>query len=156
MISVTDILSYFTEPELLAWYLREGKVRCEKISQEALRVGIRVDQIIMGEVREQPEAWNNVDLPILNCLQAWQRFKEDHPLFVSTITGVQTELTDGEIVGHPDLEITEKERWGIVDVKTSKAIQPKHWTQVAAYLRLHPKYETDLTNNYFLAILRLV
>ena len=155
MISVTECLNYFTEPELLAWMLREGKVKCEKISTVAKQIGSTVDALIQADVKgivlePSPVPYST---EVMNCLQAWQRFKEDHPLFVSTITGVQTELTDGEIVGHPDLEITEKERWGIVDIKTSKAIQPKHLTQVAAYFHLSKR--NLFTPQAFVGIIRL-
>lgn len=155
MVSVTEILDYFMEPELFAWYKREGFAKCDRISQEALRVGTIVDQHIQVDLRtgNHPIFVDGVEPEITSCMRAWFKFKHDHPMFLSTITGIQTELSDGEIMGHPDLEITEKNRWGIVDIKTSKAIQPKHWTQVAAYFKLS---KLNLyTPQGFIAILRL-
>src|SRR3990167_556558 len=154
MVSVTQVLEYFTEAELLAWYLREGKAKSERITQEALRIGTEVDQRIRAELLHQ-DTLPAHDPAVLNCLHAWDAFKQEHPQFVGTITGIQTELTDGEeVVGHPDLEITESARWGIVDIKTSKAIQPKHLTQVVAYLHLKT-VQDGLTVPPFVAILRL-
>ena len=182
MIHVTEVLDSLTEKELLGWMLREGKATCEKISQEALRVGTLVDLLVQADVKgTPPPVYLPTDTPVVNSLQAWQRFKEDHPMFLSTVTGIQTELTDGEVVGHPDLEITEPStrqfsdvplsdhiemrtggittytpgRWGIVDIKTSKAIMPKHWTQVAKYADLTGRPILSSTPPAFIAILRL-
>ena len=156
MVSVTQVLEYFQEPELVAWKLRTPKWK--QIGESAMRVGSAVDWLIQQDLRPSMDTIATLskeeEAAMTNCLQAWQRFKVEHPLFHQTVSGVQTELTDGELVGHPDLEITEPEsetlapegaereagvyvyhpaRWGIIDIKTSKAIQPKHWLQVAAY-----------------------
>lgn len=161
MISVTQVLDFFTEPELLAWYLREGKAKCERISQEAKRIGEVVDREIQHDLKglsldTYATLSQTEQTAVSMCLHAWQQFKEKHPLFVSTVTGIQTELMDGELIGHPDLEITEPHRWGVVDIKTSKTIQPKHWTQVAAYWWLkggRPPVKSPFPS--FVAILRL-
>lgn len=158
MVSVTKVLDYFTEPELLTWYLREGKAKCQRISDEAKRIGIAVDLMIQADLKGFGQAIHYGLTPveqeaIANCFNAWQRFKEQHPEIVQAVTGIQMELTDGEIVGHPDLEITQVNRWGIIDIKTSKAIQPKHWTQVAAYLMLKVGFKE--VKDCFVGILRL-
>ena len=159
MVSVTEILDHFIEPELLAWYKRIGFKKAEEISQEALRIGTIVDVMIKESVRHHSSynpPYPTTELGIWNCWKAWRLFNEDHPDFPPTVTGIQTELTDGELIGHPDLEITEEHRWGIVDIKTSKAIQPKHWLQVAAYWWLkgkQPPVKSPFTS--FVGILRL-
>lgn len=155
MISVTQVLDHYQEPELVDWKLSKGKVACEKISTEAKRVGSLVDEIIKAELqRREPPPFDPKDIEVVNCLQAWQRHKERHPDFVLTVTGIQTELIVDDLVGHPDLEITEPTRWGIVDIKTSKAIQPKHWTQTGKYRRMREQLTPNPLPS-FIGILRL-
>lgn len=133
MTSVTQILEYFTEPHLVAWYRRKGFTACDKISEEAKRIGKVVDAIIQANLKGTSLEWDHANPQIVNCINAWSRFKETHPLFCSQVVGIQEELVEGELVGHPDLIVQEPGRWGIVDVKTSKAIYPRYWVQTGKY-----------------------
>lgn len=135
MIRVTQVLDYLTEPELLAWYLKTGKATCKKISEAALRVGTIVDKLIQDDIKDGGYLLPGEDEPISNCMTAWEKFKKDWPLKIKTIESIQPELTDGEIIGHPDI-VTE---WGIIDIKTSRAIQPRYWTQTAKYAQMAGK-----------------
>ena len=173
MIRVTEIIDYYTEPELLAWKLREGPAKCEKISQEALMIGTVVDGYIKAKLQHETYILSTDNPAVFSCLEAWEHFREDHPELVASITGIQTEVSKDEVIGHPDLEITQRVphpimgtytaldeqpimRWGIIDIKTSKAIQPKYWTQVAAYWWLKGQQTPHLSPfNSFIAILRL-
>lgn len=154
MVSVTTVLDYYTEPELLAWYLREGKAKCEKIGAEAKRIGAAVDLMVRQDIQKLGYAIPLNDLPVANAMSAWELFKQQRPELVAAISGFQTELTDGEVVGHPDLFITQPHRIGIIDVKTSKAIQPKYWTQTGKYLALWQQ-QASLTLPGFIGVLRL-
>lgn len=135
MIRVTQVLDYLTEPELLNWYLTKGKATCKKISDEALRIGSAVDSMIQSDIKGEGYLCPAEDMPIENCMSAWEKFKADHPGYLSSITGFQEELTDGEVVGHPDIILPDQ----IDDVKTSRAIQPRYWTQTAQYARMAKK-----------------
>lgn len=135
MISVTQVLDYLIEPELFNWYMKNGKAACKKISEASLRVGTIVDKLIQDDLKGEGYLLPEEDAPIENCMKAWEQFKKDWPLKIQTIEGMQTELTDGEIVGHPDI-VTE---WGIIDIKTSRAIQPRYWTQTAKYAQMAGK-----------------
>ena len=158
MVSVTQVLDWIIEPELLAWYKRVGFKKAEEISTAAKQVGSTVDYLIQADIKGTVLEASSVPyaVEVTNCLHAWQRFKEEHPAFLKSITDMQREVTDGEVVGHPDLEILEQGRCGIVDIKTSKAIQPKHWLQVAKYLDLaHPQALSATPFGYLIGILRL-
>ncbi len=135
MIRVTQVLDYLTEPELMAWYLRTGKAACKKISDEALRIGTAVDKMIQEDIKGDGYLCPAEDTPIENCMAAWEKFKLAHPTYISLITGFQNELTDGEVVGHPDIILADQ----IDDVKTSRAIQPRYWTQTAKYAQMAGK-----------------
>ena len=135
MLSVTQVLDYLTEPELLNWYITKGKAACKKIGDAALRVGTIVDKLIQDDLKGEGYLLPGEDAQIENCMMAWEKFKKDWPLKIQTIEGIQQEVTDGEIVGHPDI-ITE---WGIIDIKTSRAIQPRYWTQTAKYAQMAGK-----------------
>ena len=134
-IRVTQVLDYLTEPELLNWYLKNGKAACKKISEAALRVGTIVDRLIQDDIRDGGYLLPGEDEPVANCMNAWEKFKAAHPQYLSLITGFQEELTDGEVVGHPDIILADQ----IDDVKTSRAIQPRYWTQTSQYARMAKK-----------------
>lgn len=155
MVSVTQILDYFTEPELLAWYLREGKAKCEKISTEAKRVGTAIDLMVKTSLRGQAQTVLGESEEVLSCWIGWQAFLKYQPEFPQYVTGMQTEVTDGELIGHPDFELEIPGLgWGIIDLKTSKQIQPKHWTQVVQYATLKAR-QSQLPPAQFVGILRL-
>lgn len=134
-IRVTKVLDYLTEPELLNWYITKGKAACKKIGDEALRIGSAVDRMIQEDIKGEGYLVPEEDAPIVNCMSAWEKFKADHPGYLASITGFQEELTDGEIVGHPDIILADQ----IDDIKTSRAIQPRYWTQTSKYAKMANK-----------------
>ena len=136
MPSVTEVLDYATEPELMRWYRREGFAKCDRIGNEAKVIGTIVDETVQRIVQGKTGDGIPVKLPgpeVMNCLQAFSKFLTNHQGFIPSIKSLQAELRHGDLVGHPDFLIEEPHRWGIVDLKTSKRIYSKHWTQVAQY-----------------------
>lgn len=135
MIRVTEVLNHLTEPELLNWYLTKGKAFCKKVSEEAMRIGSSVDLMIQQDVKGLGYTIPNGDGAIANCMTAWEKFKADHPAYVPSITGLQLELTDGHVVGHPDIILPDQ----IDDIKCSRSIKPIYWTQTAKYASMADK-----------------
>ena len=131
-IRVTQVLDYLTEPELLNWYLTKGKTACKKIQEESLRVGSLVDKLIQSDIKGDGCLLSNADAPVVNCMIAWEKFKKEYPGYISSIKSIQQEITDRIVVGHPDILLEDE----VDDIKTSRAINPRHWTQVAKYARM--------------------
>ena len=140
MIRVTDVIGYLTEPELLNWYLTKGKTACKKIQEDSLRIGTVVDLLIRQDIKGEGYLIPNGELAIANCMTAWEKFKIVYPAYVSSIKSIQTEISDGEIVGHPDIVLDDS----IDDIKTSRAISPRHWTQVSKYARMAGKHSVGI------------
>lgn len=132
MTSVTTVLDYLTEPELLNWFKNNSKAKCKAISDEALRVGSAVDALVQQDIKEGGYLLPEGDSPIENCMKGWEKFKVKYPIFTSIITEMQIELKDGDLIGHPDF-VT---HCGIADLKCSSGIRPKYWTQVCQYYRM--------------------
>ena len=135
MIRVTQVLDYLTEPELLNWFITKGKTACKKISEESLRIGTLVDGLVQQDIKEHQYLVPNGELAVSNCMKAWEEFKKDNPGFISEVQSIQMELSNGEIVGHPDI-LT---KYKVLEIKTSRSIMPKHWTQVCQYSRMANK-----------------
>lgn len=148
MPSVTEVLDYLTEPELLNWYRNNSKKKCEEIGNEAKRVGSLVDSLIQQDIKEGGYLTPEGDIPVENCLRGWEKFKKDYPEFVLSVKEMQTELRDGELIGHPDFIHLN----GITDLKCASGIRPRYWTQTAKYLDM--KKILHRTDN-FIAVLRL-
>lgn len=158
MISVTTILDRCMEPELVAWRERVGPKKAEAISTEAKRVGSLVDSLVQLDLKTGSYRLEHLSKPepeVACCMAAWEAFKIQQPDFRGSVKLMQAELTDGMVVGHPDFIVESELGWGIVDLKTSKAIQPKHWTQVVAYAYLRQAMEPLLPPPVFVAILRV-
>lgn len=155
MLSVTQVLEYFAEPELVAWQLKVGKVKAQQIGDAAKRIGSLVDMAIQQDLRGQGLVIPANEPEIASCLEAWMRFKKDRPDIIQAISGIQPELTDGEIVGHPDIETSTDSAWSIGDVKTSGMIRPKYWTQTAAYGYLRSRMMPMPIRPWHVWILRL-
>lgn len=51
MISVTEVLDYAIEPELLRWMVRVGPKKAKQISEDAIAIGRVVDQYIQTRIR---------------------------------------------------------------------------------------------------------
>lgn len=145
MYTVTQVLDYLTEPQLVAWIERTSKAKRKAITDEAKEIGNAVNRFIDLELVGTPQA-HPTDKRILNCLIGWERFKKDYPSFVPSIISTQEEVIEDNIIGHPDFTHLS----GITDLKCAKSIWPKHWTQTAKYYRM--KHGSRLG---FIAILRL-
>lgn len=162
LVRVTEVLDYLTEPELLAWMLRTSKAKRERASEDALLVGTYVDVCVQADLKgvdRPPQTLVGEALETsINCLKAWDGFRNDRPDILAGIVGMQEEVSDGVVVGHPDLIFDNGARRGIIDVKTSGAMYPKYWTQTAEYAKLKwgPGFLDDfLKIPGFLGILRL-
>ena len=145
MHSVTEVLDYLVEPELVSWMERTSKAKRKQITDEAKKVGNIVNRLIDLELAGTPQDIPS-DTRIKNCMLGWESFKRDYPSFILSVTTTQEEISDGEIVGHPDFTHLN----GITDLKCAKSIWPKHWTQTAKYYRMKHGQ-----NDGFIAILRL-
>lgn len=157
MPSVTEVLDYLTEPELLNWYRNNSKKKCEEISKEAIRVGSAVDALVQQDIREGGYLVPEGDSPIQNCLKAWELFKKDYPEFVESVKEMQIELTSHEedLVGHPDFICERSNSWGIVDLKCASGIRPRYWTQTSKYLDMESKIVSSHEGFRFIGVLRL-
>lgn len=159
MLRVTEVLDYMTEPELLAWMLRTPKAKREKKSQDSLAIGTAVDQAIQNDLGLLPPLTLSPILPELreafeNCMGAWEKFKYRRPDVVSQFKVIQPELVYEGITGHPDVVCETADRWGIVDVKTSRTMYPKYWVQTAQYSEMKKRLD-HMTKPRFIGILRL-
>ena len=146
MPSVTEVLGYLTEPELVKWIENNSKAKRKQISDAALDLGSRVDGLVQLDIKDGGYLVPENDVRIASRLRAWELFKKEHPEFVPSVIEIQTELTDGIVVGHPDFIHAN----GITDLKCSNSIWPKYWTQTAKYLDLR-----KIKPPRFIAILRL-
>ena len=150
MPSVTTILDYHMEPELVAWYLKKGKVAATRLSDEAKQIGTWMDIVVKADCLDRLPVHQNL-LPgleerVASCKAAWQRFKQENPDAVGAMQVFEGELTEGDLIGYPDFLLMAGE--GVLDLKTSRFLQPKHWTQVCQYRRM-------LKTPTFVALLRL-
>lgn len=148
MPSVTEVIGYLEEPELVKWKLRVGKKKSEEISTIASEIGKKVDLLVQQDIKDSGYLVPEGDMPIENCMKGWEKFKKDYPLFVESVKEMQTELKANELVGHPDFICNDGIRAGIVDLKCSSGIRPRYWTQTAQYLRM-------CNHGNYIAVLRL-
>lgn len=126
------MLDAYTEPEIIAWKFRVGKAKAAKVSEEALRFGTIIDQLIQEDIKKgflvrQIGLEPSVD----NAIAGWQKFKAEHPEYVGGVEQIQAELVSGSLVGHPDI-VHIKE---ISDIKSSRTltIRPKWVVQASKY-----------------------
>ena len=151
--SVTQVLDYLTEPELLNWMLKNSKAKREKAGDEAKRIGSMVDKMVQEDIKDDGYLVHEGEEAVASCMKAWELFKVDHPWFVPSVVSMQAELRQGDIVGHPDMICEREESWGIVDIKTSRSIYPRYWTQTAKYLDM--ARHDQRPSKHWIAILRL-
>ena len=126
------------------------------MGREAKRVGSLVDQWIQQELLgELPGALAEHEIEGRNCLIGWQQFKQEFSELLASVVGVQPELVTDDLIGHPDIEIQQGDRWGFLDVKCAGAIRPKYWTQTAKYTEMKRRMVATTLPPCFLGILRL-
>lgn len=142
MNSVTKVLDSYIEPEIWEWKIRVGKAKAKKVSDEALAIGSEVDRLIQEDINGNGESIESKAEGVQNAYNAWLSFKQKYPFFVQDIEGIQVELIDGEIVGHPDIKKLEE----ISDVKTSSflTIRPKWVVQASKYALMSNKNRASI------------
>ena len=149
-VSVTEILSYFEEPELVQWKLKTGLKESNRISRMTAKTGSRVHELIYSN-------WQKGDYKLLkadnsevrSCMEAWDRFKLDYaPNILKAEFEVRHEGM--KIIGHADMLATCNKETTLIDIKTAGSIKPKHWVQLAGYWSLLGDLSVDSV-----AILRL-
>lgn len=153
MPSVTEILSYLTDSELLKWIENNSKAKRKKITDLALRVGKEVDLFIQQDIKDGGYLAPEGDEPVLSCLKGWELFKKEKPWFVPGVKHLQKELEHEDVIGHPDFIYADIDRWGIIDLKCSRFIMPDHWVQTAKYYEMERLINSRKLG--FIAILRL-
>lgn len=126
-ISVTEVLDAFIPKGLLDWYLKTGKKEAKRLSNIAMKIGSRVDELIQQDIMTGTFKYSTKDgIEIHNCMEAWKQFKQDYqPKFEA----IQKEVVSGQLVGHIDLIMNNR----VVDVKCASSIKPNYWLQVAVY-----------------------
>jgi len=166
---VTEVLDYLTEPELLSWMLRTSKAKRDAVSKESLEIGTVVDRMIQEDLFPSasseappsplplsPLSPTPPPPPLAGAWGAGERGKGGRPDIISGVKGIQLELEHGGIVGHPDIFYEDDTRWGIIDVKTSRTMYPRYWTQTAEYTELKRLLDYKYVDKpRFIAILRL-
>ena len=131
MRRVTDVLDSYTEPELWEWKLRVGKAKAKKISDEALEIGTKVDEMITLDIGGSRNILEGLRPEVVNAYQAWLAFKLKYPDFIKDIETTQARYEVGDITGKPDIiKLSE-----INDIKTSNqlSVRPKWVVQASKY-----------------------
>ena len=141
MKSVTEILDAIQEPEIVAWKLRVGKKKAEETSQEALRIGKAIDKLVQDDINGIT-VQTHTDPAVLNCWQAWLKFRAKYPDYVSGIEGIQVEVVSGAVKGHPDIVHLRE----INDIKSGNylTVRPKNIIQVSKYAVMKGKRRAAL------------
>lgn len=116
----------------MPWIENNSKAKRKAIRDEAFRIGTAVDLLVQEDIRDGGYLVPEGDFPIETCCKAWELFKKDYPDFVTGVKEMQSELVEGEIIGHPDFILEN----GIVDLKCATSIRPNYWTQTAKYFRM--------------------
>lgn len=142
---VTTILEDWIEPWLVEWRLELGRVEAGKKSRAALKIGSRVDELVMKDVMGQGYKLRKDDSKeVISCMAGWDSFKDRHsPKAVSVQVTSYDDLYG--TAGTYDIELEDC----LIDVKTGQQISPKYWLQVAWY-----NFISGL-NKPYIAILRL-
>ena len=133
--SVTRVMDYLAEPELVNWFLNTPKAKRQAISEESLRIGTAVDELVRMDIQGEGYFVPLNEEAITKSMEAWEAFKKERPSFYASIVKkeCQRELEIDGLLGHPDLILERDGAWGVVDIKTSKSIMPRYWTQTAQY-----------------------
>lgn len=128
---VTSVLDYFTLPDLVNWYCKEGKQAKEK-SKTAKSIGTRVHNLIKEDWKKGKYRIMDYDSPaILNCLEAYKNWRSiEKPNIISMEQTVwNNELG---VAGTYDIDISDR----LIDIKTSDSIKDNYWIQLAMYIYL--------------------
>ncbi len=155
MIRVTQVLDYMLPGQLSDWFKRNSKAKCEAIGEETARIGNEVDKLVQEDIDDGGYIPPEGDEQVNNCLKGWEAYKKQEPLFVQSVAEMQTEISDGEFVGHPDfINRIGHTEWGISDLKCTSGIREKNWVQCAKYAEIL-MIERGWTFPAFIRIIRL-
>ena len=142
-VSVTEVLEYFPEPELVDWRIDTGRKESSRISRQTARLGTRVHEIIAGTSK----LGKKDSVEVRNCIEAWQRFKHDYQ---PEIIAQEIEVRDYvcKVIGHIDMVAKIMDSLVIIDWKTGGRINKKHLIQAAKYQQMamqqYPKAATAI------------
>lgn len=137
--SVTEILDYFTEPELVAWKVKVGLTDANKISRLAAKTGTRVHELIQIDWKTGGYKLKTADnSEVRSCMEAWERFKRDYK---PEIISMEDELRHDyyKVIGHSDIKCVLNGTRRL-DIKTSGEIRQKHWLQLGGYELCDPLF----------------
>lgn len=145
---VTAILDYFT-PKPLADKMRKDSSGMAEKSKTAKAVGTRVDTLIQELWRKGYCKFTEYDrVAVKNCIEAYKRWVEvEKPQILAMQETVWSDTLG--IAGTLDCRLN----GSIIDFKTSEAIYPGYWLQVAVYA--HLKRNTGGSDISRIGILRM-
>lgn len=127
----TNILDYFTPPELVDWKVKVGNKTANLISRQALKHGSRIDSLI----RANNEPIKKDSDEVKNCWKAWVSWKERH--LIGNIVFPETLYCNKRMVaGTPDLYFPEMQE--LADIKSSKSIHENYFFQLGFYASVLP------------------
>ena len=131
---VTRLLDWLPNSALLDWKLRVGKTEANRIVRQAEKVGTEVDRLISASLVRESVSLTSKQLPIQNCLKAYQEWQLWNVPHADRILSIQTTYydEDAKIAGTPDLVYDHE----IIDWKCTSAIRQQHVFQVICYWHL--------------------
>ena len=129
--SVTRVLNCHQEEGIINWKLNVGKTKAKKISEDALRIGTKVDLLVQDDINNGKYDITECEPQVVNAMRGWEKFKTKYPEYVDGVEDMQVELIMDDIVGHPDIRTVSN----IDDIKTGNRliVRPKYVVQVCRY-----------------------
>lgn len=131
-LRTTAVLDAWIEPWMVEWKLDIGRVKAYQTSRKSLKIGSRVDELVMNSINDKDWKLRKTDgKEVASCMRGYQRFIEQE-----SFKPVKTQQTyydaDTMTCGTLDVECED----AILDIKTSQQISAKYWLQVAWYNHL--------------------
>lgn len=146
MIRVTQVLDYFTPPELVDWKVDNGRKKANKIMRDAAKFGTRIDELI--KTGNEPTKKDKPE--VKSCYKAFLKWKLIYdPKEIVVCTRLHGKINGIEISGEPDLLVDAV----LHDVKGTKAVRKKNWIQLNVYEEL--RRQNGLKESPKLRILRI-
>ncbi len=130
---VTSVLDYFTPPQLIKWRDKVGIEAAKQTMSNAKRIGTRVHGLCKKRHDTGKYKLGKADsVSVKNCMIAYERWLADYR---PGILGMEKTIHNPgiELAGTLDIEM----KGVIIDIKTSSAIRPQYWIQVAMYCHLN-------------------
>lgn len=129
---VTSILDYFALPELVDWKIKKGKAQASKEGKTAKAIGTRVHNL--AHVKYVKGKYNFVKADsesVRNCMRAYDRW---HNIYNPKILDMEKTIFCDKygIAGTYDMYLPNQ----MNDIKTSNAIRPQYWIQLAVYAHI--------------------